>query len=216
MAKAGATATGGSSPSNRSPPSGSSAERRGRSAWTSAPTWCATRRMIRSPSAALRRWPVSSSTLASRSIQSRPSGFSITSTTSASSSQPAIPGPSAVRSMRAPRRRASEWKEVTPKTVPDLDRGLMGALNHPAQQGFGRSSSMACNDWRKTGCQLAVCASRIRLAVANATPRSRLQRLGPPLLRPERGYAPRTAADANRDRRACARSRRPVWRSARP
>jgi len=42
----------GRSPSNRSPVSGSSAETRGLSAWTSAPTWCATKRTIRSPSAA--------------------------------------------------------------------------------------------------------------------------------------------------------------------
>ena len=51
MAKHGAATTGGTRPSNRSPVSGSSAETRGEPAWTSAPTWCATRRTIRSASA---------------------------------------------------------------------------------------------------------------------------------------------------------------------
>ena len=45
---------------------------------------------------------------ASRSTQSRPSGLSMTSTTPASSSQTAMAGPSAVRSMRAPREIASD------------------------------------------------------------------------------------------------------------
>jgi hypothetical protein len=44
----------------------------------------------------------------SRSIQSRPSGLSITSTIDGSSRKPAMAGPGAVRSMRAPREKASE------------------------------------------------------------------------------------------------------------
>ena len=45
----------------------------------------------------------------SRSTQSRPSGLSMTSTTPGSSSQAAIAGPSAVRSMRAPRDTTSDF-----------------------------------------------------------------------------------------------------------
>jgi hypothetical protein len=45
----------------------------------------------------------------SRSIQMRPSGFSITSTIAASSRNRAMAGPSAVRSIRAPRAKPSEW-----------------------------------------------------------------------------------------------------------
>jgi hypothetical protein len=78
---------------------------RGAPAWTSAPTWWATSRTIRSPSAADSRSPVSASPLDSRSIQSLPSGFSITSTMPGSSRKAAIAGPSAVRSRRAARDR---------------------------------------------------------------------------------------------------------------
>src|SRR6056297_482031 len=69
--------------------------------------------MMRSPSAGDSTAPVSLSPSASRSTQSRPSGFSITSTTPASSSQAAMPGPRAVRSMRAPREDVSVLKGVT-------------------------------------------------------------------------------------------------------
>ncbi len=54
----------------------------------------------------------------SRSIHNRPSGLSITSTIEGSSRKVAIAGPSAVRSMRAPREKASEWSGVTATTVP--------------------------------------------------------------------------------------------------
>ena len=105
------------------PVPGSSAETRGDPGWTSAPTWCATRRMMRSPSSADRRSPVSSSPPASRSIQSRPSGLSMTSPTLASSSQPPIAGPNAVRSIRAPRAWASGRKAVTVTGYPVLGAG---------------------------------------------------------------------------------------------
>jgi hypothetical protein len=55
MAKHGAATTGGTKPSNRSPPSGSSADTRGEPACTSTPTWWATSRTIRSASAGVRR-----------------------------------------------------------------------------------------------------------------------------------------------------------------
>ena len=61
---------------------------------TSMPTWYATRRTMRSP--------VSDRPSERRSIHSRPSGLTITSTTPRSSSRRAMPGPSALRSMRAP------------------------------------------------------------------------------------------------------------------
>ncbi len=63
---------------------------------------------MRSPSAGDRRSPVSDSPSDSRSIQMRPSGFSITSTTEASSRNRAMAGPSAVRSIRALRAKPSE------------------------------------------------------------------------------------------------------------
>ncbi len=58
---------------------------------------------MRSPSEKERQLPASASPSVRRSIQSRPSGFSITSTTEGSSSHAAMPGPKAVRSIRAPR-----------------------------------------------------------------------------------------------------------------
>jgi hypothetical protein len=80
IAKAGAATTGGSSPSNRSPVSGSSAETRGLGMNLGADM------MGDQAHDALAiggdsRSPVSDSPSESRSIQSRPSGFSITSTT---------------------------------------------------------------------------------------------------------------------------------------
>ncbi|MNV75748.1 hypothetical protein D3C71_1690620 [compost metagenome] len=63
---------------------------------------------MRSPSAADSRSPVSDSPSESRSIQMRPSGFSITSTTVASSRKRPMAGPSAVRSIRAPRAKLSD------------------------------------------------------------------------------------------------------------
>ena len=73
---------------------------------------------MRSPSAADSVRPLSSSPPDSRSIQSRPSGLSITSTIDGSSRKVAIAGPSAVRSMRAPREKASEEASVTATIVP--------------------------------------------------------------------------------------------------
>jgi len=90
---------------------GNSAETRGDAGCTSAPTWWATRRTIRSPSAADNRFPVSASPSVRRSILKRPSGLSMTSTTAGSSSQAAMAGPSAVRNIRAPRETASAVKE---------------------------------------------------------------------------------------------------------
>jgi hypothetical protein len=58
--------------------------------------------------------PLSSRPPDSRSIHRRPSGFSITSTIEGSSRKVAIAGPSAARSMRAPREKISEWSGVTP------------------------------------------------------------------------------------------------------
>ena len=56
----------------------------------------------------------------SRSIQSRPSGLSITSTTAGSSSHAAMAGPSAVRSMRAPRVAASALDDAVPILPPSI------------------------------------------------------------------------------------------------
>ena len=122
---------------------------RGLPGWTSAPTWCATRRTIRSPSAADIRSPVSSRPPARRSIHSRPSGFSITSAMLASSSQAAIRGPSAVRSIRAPRLADSDriaWMGH------GLGPSLLGRLERPRccsgaskerQTGSGSTASWA-------------------------------------------------------------------------
>lgn len=73
---------------------------------------------MRSPSAAASVMPVSLMPSPSRSTHSRPSGFSITSITAASSSQAAIDGPSAVRSIRAPRVFASDRIGWTDKKRP--------------------------------------------------------------------------------------------------
>ena len=137
MAKVGATATGGIRPSNRSPVSGSSAESRGAPAWTSAPTWWATSRTIRSPSSGDSRSPVSARPEDSRSIQSRPSGLSMTSTTPASSSQPAMAGPSAVRSMRAPRAKACE-RDGIEDTLDDTGDRLRPACSQALRSRRGR------------------------------------------------------------------------------
>ena len=77
---------------------------------------------MRSPSAAERRSPVSANPVDNLSIQSRPSGFSITSTMAGSSRKAAIAGPSAVRSIRAPRETVSDWKEWTATFDPDSSR----------------------------------------------------------------------------------------------
>ncbi len=61
------------------------------------------RRTIRSPSDADSVCPVCANPSRSRSIQIRPSGFSITSTMSGSRKRAEMAGPSAVRSMRTPR-----------------------------------------------------------------------------------------------------------------
>ncbi|ERU54776.1 hypothetical protein Q015_01410 [Pseudomonas aeruginosa BWHPSA002] len=98
-AKAGPGAAGGKMPSKRSPVSGNSADSSGWPRCTSAPTWAATRRMIRSPSASDSSTPIGARPLESRSTQRVRSGFSITSTTSGSSSAAAISGPIAVRSI---------------------------------------------------------------------------------------------------------------------
>ena len=73
---------------------------------------------MRSPSAADSSSPVSLIPSPSRSSHRRPSGFSITSMTAGSSSQAAIDGPSAVRSIRAPRDFASDRIGWTVKTWP--------------------------------------------------------------------------------------------------
>jgi hypothetical protein len=101
--------TGGSSPSNRSPVSGSSAETRGR------PGMNLGADVVRDQAndALAIGWrqslPVSESHSDSRSTQSRPSGLSITSTIASSSRSRAI---AALRSMRAPREFAvrSPWR----------------------------------------------------------------------------------------------------------
>ena len=98
-AKAGPGAAGGKMPSKRSPVSGNSADSRGWPRCTSAPTWAATRRMMRSPSASGSSTPIGARPDESRSIHKVRSGFSITSTTSGSSSAAAINGPMAVRSI---------------------------------------------------------------------------------------------------------------------
>ncbi|MCY1303111.1 hypothetical protein D9M70_528030 [compost metagenome] len=97
-AKVGPATTGGSTPSKRSPVSGSSALSSGLLRCTSWPTCAATRRMIRSPSPAA-SVPNLERPAERRSSQSTPSGLSITSTTSGSSRAAAISGPIAVRSM---------------------------------------------------------------------------------------------------------------------
>jgi hypothetical protein len=73
---------------------------------------------MRSASAGGTRLPVSSRPPDSRSIQSRPSGLSITSTMLGSSRYAAIDAPSAVRSMRAPRAKASDRNETAVTTNP--------------------------------------------------------------------------------------------------
>jgi hypothetical protein len=62
--------------------------------------------------------PLSSRPPDNRSIQSRPSGLSITSTIEGSSRKEAMAGPRAVRSIRAPREKASEWSGATATIVP--------------------------------------------------------------------------------------------------
>jgi hypothetical protein len=82
---------------------------------------------MRSPSAAEQLMPVSLMPSPSRSTHSRPSGFSITSMTAASSSQAAIDAPSAVRSIRAPRVFASERIGWTVKKKPLMRAGRAAA-----------------------------------------------------------------------------------------
>ena len=98
-AKAGPGAAGGRMPSKRSPVSGSSADSSGWPRCTSAPTWAATRRMIRSPSASGSSTPIGARPDDRRSTQRVRSGLSMISTTSGSSSAVAISGPIAVRSI---------------------------------------------------------------------------------------------------------------------
>jgi hypothetical protein len=93
------------------------------------PTWCATRRMIRSPSAGASHSPVSASPSASRSIQILPSGLSMTLMTPGSSSHAAIAGPNAVRNMRAPRETASDRRVDAPMTAPARHRREMQPMN---------------------------------------------------------------------------------------
>jgi hypothetical protein len=112
-AKAGPGAAGGKMPSKRSPVSGSSADRSGWPRWTSAPTWAATRRMMRSPSASDSSTPIGARPDESRSIHKVRSGLSMISTTSGSSSAAAISGPIAVRSIWMRRSRATAAKEGT-------------------------------------------------------------------------------------------------------
>ena len=90
-----------------------------------APQFDVVRLQLRSPSAADRRSPVLASPSDSRSTQIRPSGFSMTSTTDGSCSRVEMAGPSAVRSMRAPR-----------STVACL--WLMPAISSPFHQGGAR------------------------------------------------------------------------------
>src|SRR5690349_5561837 len=98
-AKQGAVATGGITPSKRSPVSGSSAETMGVWSLTSRRTWAATMRTMRSASAAPMRSPLSSRPTTARSIHRRPSGLTITSMTVGSASAAAMLGPKAVRSI---------------------------------------------------------------------------------------------------------------------
>ncbi len=98
-AKAGPGAAGGKMPSKRSPVSGNSADSSGWPRCTSAPTWAATSRMMRSPSASDSSTPIGARPEESRSTQRVRSGLSMTSTTSGSSSAAAISGPIAVRSI---------------------------------------------------------------------------------------------------------------------
>src|SRR6185295_17546747 len=99
MEKQGAVATGGMTPSNRSPVSGSSAETIGALSVTSRRTCAATRRMMRSVSAAPMCWPESARPDVARSIHRRPSGLTITSSTVGSARAAAMVGPKAVRSI---------------------------------------------------------------------------------------------------------------------
>ena len=93
-------------PSKRSPVSGSSAVKSGWPRCTSAPTWAATSRMMRSPSASGSSTPNGVRPDDSRSTHRVRSGLSMISTTSGSSSAVAISGPIAVRSIWM--RRSSE------------------------------------------------------------------------------------------------------------
>src|SRR5262245_23587012 len=92
-------------PSKRSPVSGSSAETMGVCSVTSRRTCAATIRTMRSASAAPMRSPLSRRPTMARSIHSRPSGLTMTSSTVGSAKAAAILGPKAVRSIC--RRRAS-------------------------------------------------------------------------------------------------------------
>lgn len=144
MAKAGARTMGGSRPSNRSPVSGSSAEMRGRVSSTSCPTWWATSLTTRSPSAGSSRCGVSSRPLVNRSNQTRPSGLSMTSTTSGSDSAARSAGPKAVRSI-------FRLRDCVLMAVPSArtDRRAIrtGTTREPqiaaVQQGRGRSRAKA-------------------------------------------------------------------------
>jgi hypothetical protein len=73
---------------------------------------------MRSPSAGVSTAPVLNRPVDKRSIHSRPSGLSITSTTAGSSRNAAMSGPSAVRSMRAPRVTASALDDAVPILPP--------------------------------------------------------------------------------------------------
>ena len=86
-------------PSKRSPVSGSSAETIGALSVTSRRTCAATNRMMRSASALPMRSPVSWRPDVARSIQSLPSGLTITSITLGSANAAAMVGPNAVRNI---------------------------------------------------------------------------------------------------------------------
>src|SRR5579883_627562 len=112
IANEGAVDSGGSSPLNRAPApvvtsSGSAAVNSGLRAWTSMPLALATRRTIRSPSAAEIMVPENRQVSPCRATQRLPSGLSRMSVTRSSRMNAVMTGPNAVRSMRACRSRSS-------------------------------------------------------------------------------------------------------------
>jgi hypothetical protein len=97
---------------------GSSAETRGFSEWTSASTWCATRRTIRLAVGGGHR-PAAVFQPARQSVDPVPAVWVEHHLDDGGVLEEGRdPGPSAVRSMCAPREKASEWSGVTATIVP--------------------------------------------------------------------------------------------------
>ena len=98
---------------------------------------------------ATERAPVSDSPADRRSIHSRPSGLSITSTTAGSSRNAAMSGPSAVRSMRAPRVTASALHDA----FPYCPRHRAGAWTWAGHRGRIEEAGTGMTQQDQSGCR---------------------------------------------------------------